>query len=99
MAWIRSAAAIMLICFVAGGAFGQTEPPPEGDTVPIVPPGPIVNGKHIQPTQTDIQEREAEQHPGQPGQPAATPPRGGADSGDKELDELYEEVLRQSRSR
>jgi len=95
MAWIRSAAAIMLICFAAGGAFGQTTPPPEtGDeTAPIVPPGPIVNGKHIQPTQTDIEEREAVR---QPGQPEATPRRG-ADTGDKELDELYEEVLKQSR--
>lgn len=97
MAWIRSAAAIMLICFAAGGAFGQTTPPPEtdGETAPIVPPGPIVNGKHIQPTQTDIEEREAVR---QPGQPEATPRRG-ADTGDKELDELYEEVLKQSRQR
>jgi hypothetical protein len=93
MTGIRSAAAIMLICLAAGGAFGQTTPPPEGDTAPILPPGPIVNGKHIQPTQTDIQEREAERQPGQPG---ATPRRGG-DSGDKELDELYDEVLKQTR--
>jgi len=96
MGWIQSAAAVMLICLAASGAFGQTTPPPtdpETDTAPIVPPGPIVNGKHIQPTQTDIQEREAERQPGQPG---ATPRRGG-DSGDKELDELYDEVLKQTR--
>jgi hypothetical protein len=95
MGWIQSAAAVMLICLAAGGAFGQTEPPPEGDTAPIVPPGPIVNGKHIQPRQTDIQEREAVR---QPGQPEATPRRNG-DTGDKELDQLYEEVLKQSQHR
>ena len=81
MRGIRSAAAIVLVCLAASGAFGQTTPPPEGDTAPIVPPGPIVNGKHIQPTQTDIQERETEH---QPGQPEATPRRG-ADPTDKEL--------------
>ena len=93
MGWIQSAAAVMLICLAAGGAFGQTSP--EGDTAPIVPPGPIVNGKHIQPTQTDIQEREAVR---QPGQPEAAPRRNG-DTGDKELDQLYEEVLKQSQHR
>jgi len=101
MAWIGSAAAIMLICLAGGGAFGQTTPPlePEGDTAPIVPPGPIVNGKHIQPTQTDIQERAAGRQPGQPAQPEATPPRNGAGPADKELDELYDEVLKQSQRR
>ena len=97
MGWIQSAAAIMLICLAASGAAAQTTPP-EGDTAPIVPPGPIVNGKHIQPSQTDIEEREAVRQPGQPGQPEATPRRGG-DTGDKELDELYEEVLKQSKKR
>lgn len=96
MTGIRSAAAVMLVCLAAGGAFGQTTPPPEGDTAPILPPGPIVNGKHIQPTQTDIQEREAAER--QPGQPDATPQRGGG-SEDKELDELYEQVLKQSQHR
>ena len=98
MTWIRSAAAAMLICLASGGAFGQTTPPPdpEGETAPIVPPGPIVNGKHIQPTQTDIEEREAAER--QPGQPEATPQRGGG-TNDKELDELYEEVLKQSQHR
>lgn len=99
MGWIQSAAAVMLICLAASGAFGQTTPPPtdpEADTAPTVPPGPIVNGKHIQPTQTDIEEREAVRQPGQPGQPEATPGRGGASPADKELDELYDEVLKQS---
>ena len=95
MGWIQSAAAIMLICLAASGAAAQ---PPEGDTAPIVPPGPIVNGKHIQPSQTDIEEREAVRQPGQPGQPEATPRRGG-DTGDKDLDELYDEVLKQSKQR
>ena len=95
MGWIQSAAAVMLICLAASGAFGQTAPPPEGETAPIVPPGPIVNGKHIQPTQTDIEERKAVQ-PGQPAQPEATPRQGGGPA-DKELDELYDEVLKQSK--
>ena len=97
MAWIRSAAAIMLICLAASGAFAQTTPP-DGDTAPIVPPGPIVNGKHIQPTQSDILERETGRQPGQPGQPEAAPRRGG-DPADKELDELYDEVLKQTKQR
>jgi hypothetical protein len=95
MGWIQSAAAVALICLAAGGAFGQTEPPPEGDSGAIVPPGPIVNGKHIQPTQTDIQEREAVR---QPGQPETAPPRND-NSGDKELDQLYEDVLKESQHR
>jgi hypothetical protein len=94
MGWIQSAAAIMLICLAAGGAHAQTTPP-EGETVPIVPPGPIVNGKHIQPTQTDIEQREAVRQPGQP----EAPPRRAGDTGDKELDQLYDEVLRQSQHR
>ena len=97
--WIRSAAAVMLTYLAASGAFAQTTPPPtdaEADTAPIVPPGPIVNGKHVQPTQTDILEREAGRQPGQPGQPEATPGRG-AGPADKELDELYDEVLKQSK--
>jgi hypothetical protein len=100
MGWIQSAAAIMLICLAASGASGQTTPPtdPEAETAPLVPPGPIVNGKHIQPSQTDIEEREAVRQPGQPGQPEATPRRGG-DTRDKELDELYDEVLKQSKQR
>ena len=101
MGWIQSAAAVMLICLAASGAFGQTTPPPtepETDTAPIVPPGPIVNGKHIQPTQSDILERETGRQPGQPGQPEATPRRGG-DPADKELDELYDEVLKQTKQR
>ena len=98
MGWIQSAAAVMLICLAASGAFGQTEPSPEGDTAPIVPPGPIVNGKHIQPTQSDILERETGRQPGQPGQPEAAPRRGG-DPADKELDELYDEVLKQTKQR
>ena len=55
--------------------------------------GSIVNGRHLQPTLSDIMERQALRPPGQR---ESAPPSRGPDPADKELDELYYEVLKQS---
>ena len=97
MARILMAGAAALACLAANAFAQSSAPAPDAGTaesVPLEPMGPIVNGKHIQPSMADIMEREAlKQSPGEPG--AAPPPRGSSTS-DKELDELYDEVLKQS---
>ena len=82
-----------LLCLASPAALAQsapTAPDPETEAPPVEPMGPIVNGKRLQPTLSDIMEREALR------QPQGAPAGRGRDTGDKELDELYEEVLKQS---
>ena len=94
MARILMAGAAALV-WLAASAFAQDNPPPpDPEAAPLEPMGPIVNGKHIQPSMSDIMEREALKQ--SPGQPDAAPPDRGPKPSDKELDELYDEVLRQS---
>ena len=91
MARIRLAGTAALVWLGCAGAQAQTALDP--DAPPVEPLGPIVNGKHLQPSLSDIMERQALK---QPGQPEAAPAGGGREPADKELDELYEEVLKQS---
>ena len=96
MARILMASAAALLWLAGADALAQsasTSPDPAAEAAPLEPLGPIVNGKHLQPSLSDIMERQALK---QPGQPDAAPPAHGADPADKELDELYDEVLKQS---
>jgi hypothetical protein len=96
MARILMAGAAALV-ILAANAFAQSSAPapdPGVEPAPLEPMGPIVNGKHIQPSLSDIMEREAQKQP--PGEPGAAPPARGSSTSDKELDELYDEVLKQS---
>jgi hypothetical protein len=99
MARILMASAAMLLWLAGSDALaqsGSTSPDPGAETAPLELPGPIVNGKHLQPTLSDIIERQALKQPGQLELPP--PPQGGGTS-DKELDELYDQVLKQSQPR
>ena len=78
------------------GALAQsssTTVAPGPQSAPVAPLDPIVNGRHRQPGWSDIMERQYRQR----GQAEPAPPSRGPDgAGDKDLDELYDEVLKQS---
>ena len=93
MARTLMAVAAALLCLAGPAALAQdaaTAPEPDVEAPPVEPMGPIVNGKRLQPTLSDIMERQALR------QPQGASAGFGRDTGDKELDELYEEVLKQS---
>ena len=97
MARILLAGAAALVCLAANAFAQDSAPAPDpgtAESAPLEPMGPIVNGKHIQPSLSDIMEREALKQP--PGQADAAPPPRGSSTSDKELDELYDQVLKQS---
>jgi len=84
--------AIVLLATASAHALAQSPPSlPEaqGSYAPTGPAGPIVGGRRIQPTQSDIIDREALRRPGRP-------PGRGPDPTDKELDDLYEELMRRA---
>jgi hypothetical protein len=90
------AIAVTLLCLAGAGALAQsssTPPDPRTETAPLEPLRPIVNGHDLQPTVSEIREREAIRHREQPG---SAPPGRGSGRADKEVDELYNEVLRNS---
>jgi hypothetical protein len=93
MARTLMAVVAAMLCLAGPAALAQSVAPaldPEAEVTPLEPMGPIVDGKHLQPTLSDIMERQALR------QPQGAPAGRGRDTGDKELDELYEEVLRLS---
>ncbi|MFO1057706.1 MAG: hypothetical protein U1E53_12155 [Dongiaceae bacterium] len=87
--------ALAALLALAGAAFAQDSgQAPDAGGVDQPPAdlyqGPIVGGKKIQPTQSEIMDRLMLQREGQPG--GAPPPQ----QKDKELDELYDQLLQQS---
>ena len=82
----------LLLSVMAGAAVAQTTRPRE-DLAQVPLPGPIVGGRHLQPTQDDIVRRQARLTQGDGMVPGPGPARARQD---KELDELYHQLLKQS---
>ena len=85
---VTLAAALALAPAALAQDSGQGQP---DQSAPPAYQGPIVGGKNIQPTQGEITERLMQQREeeGKGGQPPVR-------QNDKELDELYEQLLQQS---
>jgi hypothetical protein len=89
---IRLLTSALLLGVTAGAALAQTTQPRE-DLAQVPLPGPIVGGRHLQPTQYNIVERQARLMPGDETAPASIP---GRPKLDKELDDLYDQLMKQS---
>jgi hypothetical protein len=72
------------------GQGGSDQPPADLGS------GPIVGGKKIQPTQGEITDRLMLQREGNQGSGGAQPAQPVQQQNDKELDELYQQLLQQS---
>src|SRR5882724_11116848 len=95
MAGIPMVIAATLLWLAGAGALAQSSSTPldtRTETAPLEPLRPIVNGHDLQPTVSEIMEREAIKHRGQP---ESVPPAQGSGPADNEIDELYNEVLKE----